>query len=155
MFKTYFSRNNKLWGTHKNFGGTAPKCPPPASTGLIRNGRITSFRGESTNWSRKPNDIPWMLLASLWQSVVVLTMLSWMMDGNSSTPTLSQHSLSRVEWVMGILVSPLLANFVDKWTPLGGRVCIFMGVGRIFSRGGQKRWNLFFTTRNWKNTFFC
>jgi len=29
-----------------------------------------------------------------------------------------------------------------------------MGVGRIFSRGGQKRWNLFCTSRNWKNNLF-
>ena len=31
--------------------------------------------GNNTNWSRKPNDIPRMLLASLRQSVVVLTLL--------------------------------------------------------------------------------
>ena len=45
-------------------------------------------------WSQKPNGIPWILLASLRLSTVVLTLLSWMIGGgNSSIPSLSQQSL--------------------------------------------------------------
>jgi len=33
-------------------------------------------------------------------------------------------------------------------------ISLRMGVERIFSRGGQKRWNLFFTPQNWKKQFF-
>jgi len=81
---------------------------------VIANRNITSLRGKSTNCSRKPNDILWMLLASLRQSIVDLTLLSWTMGGNSSTPAVSQYS---------ILVRPQLANCVDEWIALGGRVC--------------------------------
>jgi len=51
---------------------------------VIGNWNITSLTGNSTNWSRKPNDIPRMLLASLRLSVVILTLWSCEMDGNSS-----------------------------------------------------------------------
>jgi len=33
MLKTNFSVRNKIWGHKRNFGGTAPECPPVA-TGL-------------------------------------------------------------------------------------------------------------------------
>jgi len=52
---------------------------------VIGNWNITSLT-ESVYWSRKSNDIPWVLVASFQLNVVVLTLQSWMMDGNSSTP---------------------------------------------------------------------
>jgi len=50
------------------------------------------------DWLSKLNDIPWMLLAYLRLGVVALTLLSWTMGGNSSTPALSQQSLPRLGW---------------------------------------------------------
>ena len=51
---------------------------------VIGNWNITSLTGKSTNWSRKPHDILRLLLASLRLSVVVLTLWSCDMGGNSS-----------------------------------------------------------------------
>jgi len=78
---------------------------------IIGNWNITSLRGKSTNWSRKPNDIPWMLLASFWQSVVVLTLLSWTMGGYSSTSALSRS----------VTVCPGWSGYACK--PSAGKLC--------------------------------
>jgi len=65
---------------------------------VLETGTSLHPQGENTNWSRKPNDIPRMLLASHWLSVVVLTLFSWTMGGNSSTPALSHQILPRLEY---------------------------------------------------------
>jgi len=57
---------------------------------------------KSTNWSRKPNDIPWMLLASLRLSVTFLTLWRCKVDKNSSTPELNPECLRRLK--VGMLV---------------------------------------------------
>jgi len=84
----------------------------------------TSLHSEEkrTNWSKKPNDIPRMLLASLRLSVVVLTLFElddgWKLFYSGVEPA----QLAQAE--VDILVSPQLASCVDEWIPLGGRVCM-------------------------------
>jgi len=60
--------------------------------------RRNNHKERTTNWSRKPNDIPLVSLASLSPSVMVLTLQSWKMSGNSSTLALNQQSLPCQGW---------------------------------------------------------
>jgi len=57
------------------------------------------------NWSQKPNDILWMLLAFLRLSLMALTLLSWTMDRNAFTPFLSQQRLPGLGWVYFLALS--------------------------------------------------
>jgi len=67
----------------------------------LQTGIITSLTGIA-KWLRKPNDISWMLLASLPLNVMVLdlTLQSWMIGQKFSTPA----KFAKTE--VGILVSP-------------------------------------------------
>jgi len=51
-------------------------------------------QGKSTNWSRKPKNIPWM--ESLGLSSVALTLSIWTMGGNFSNRPLRQHSFPSI-----------------------------------------------------------
>jgi len=86
------------------------------------NWNIPSSREKGTNWSRKPNDISWMLLSSHRLSVMVLIVLSWTTGGNFSTPAWSHQRLRRLDCRR--FLNPLLANCVDECISLGGMVCM-------------------------------
>jgi len=55
MFKTNFSERNKIWGTQKRYGVTAPEYPP-ASAGLgrtvARKSSIGSLSPTTTKYGR-------------------------------------------------------------------------------------------------------
>jgi len=57
---------------------------------------ITSLTAKEHEVVEEVSDIPRMLPPSLRLSVEVLTLLSWTMDGNSSTPVMSQQSSPRL-----------------------------------------------------------
>ena len=102
---------------------------------------ITHSQEKSTNWSRKPSEIPWALLASLLLSVVVLTLKSLMMGVNPSASALNQQSFP----VCGghrLLASPQLAGCVCEWIPLEGKErCACWGFRPIpvFGTGAQPK----------------
>jgi len=83
--------------------------------------------------------------------------------------------MHKPSWFLDLLISWCMAHVeinnilhlkwainVDKYKPKGNgrRKDFFPGGGtrgffQIFSKGGQKLWNLFFPTWNNENTFFC
>jgi len=64
----------------------------------IGNGNITSLKRKEDEVVEEAKHIPWTLLASLRQRVGILTLLSWKIRGNFSSPALTQQSLVREEW---------------------------------------------------------
>jgi len=82
------------------------------------------------DWSRKSNDISWMLLVSIRLSIVVQTMLSMTMVGNSPTLTLIQQSFISLDWEY---LQAFNWHDIDEWIPPGGRVCCMLSL-RLLDR---------------------
>ena len=84
----------------------------------LETGTALHSQGKSTNWSRKPNDVPRMLLASLRQSAVAPTLETW------NGWKLIYSSFEPAQFAQVGLVSSQLTSCVDKWILLRGRVCM-------------------------------